>query len=253
MDSSPPAVRARALRHAVQAAVCDVFEPWEHGTVVRATRFPSYWDFNVVRVEGDPGPDVDELVAFADQALAGLRHRRIDVEEIEVGEALRSGFRDRGWLSERLVWMLHDGSKRPGSAIAVEEVPYDSARDLRIQWHEEDFPGRTADDYLAQAREADALLGARVLAVLDAGTPVAFTQLDWIGRSAEVAQVYVRPDRRGRGLGTALTSAAVEAAAGADDVLIVADDEGRPKELYARLGFRPAWTAIELLRLPDPG
>jgi ribosomal protein S18 acetylase RimI-like enzyme len=60
----------------------------------------------------------------------------------------------------------------------------------------------------------------------------------------------VRPDRRGRGLGTALTSAAIEAAAGADDVLIVADDQGRPKELYARLGFRPAWTAMELLRLP---
>ena len=253
MDSSPPAVRARALHHAVQAAVCDVFEPWEHGTVVRATRFPSYWDFNVVRVEEDPGMDVDELVAFADQALAGLRHRRIDVEETEVGEALCSGFQDRGWLIERLVWMFHDGSAPPGAAIEVEEVPYDSARDLRIQWHEEDFPGRPADDYYDQAREADALLGARVLAVLDAGTPVAFTQLDWIGRSAEVAQVYVRPDRRGRGLGTALTSAAIEAAAGADDVLIVADDQGRPKELYARLGFRPAWTAMELLRLPDPG
>jgi ribosomal protein S18 acetylase RimI-like enzyme len=146
--------------------------------------------------------------------------------------------------------MLHDGSAQPESAVAVEEVPYDSARDLRIQWHEEDFPGRPADDYLAQAREADGLLGARVLAVLEAGTPVGFTQLDWIGRSAEVAQVYVRPDRRGRGLGTALTSAAIRAAAGADDVLIVADDEGRPKELYARLGFRPAWTAMELLHLP---
>jgi ribosomal protein S18 acetylase RimI-like enzyme len=253
MDSSPPAVRARALHHAVQAAVCDMFEPWEHGTVVRATRFPNYWDFNVVRVEEDPGMGVDELETLADQALTGLQHRRIDVEEIEVGEALCSGFQDRGWLIQRLVWMFHDCSAPPGAPIEVEEVPYDSARDLRIQWHEEDFPGRLAADYLDQAREADALLGARVLAVLDAGTPVAFTQLDWIGRSAEVAQVYVRPDRRGRGLGTALTSAAIEAAAGADDVLIVADDQGRPKELYARLGFRPAWTAMELLRLPDPG
>jgi hypothetical protein len=35
------------------------------------------------------------------------------------------------------------------------------------------------------------------------------------------------------------------------DLWIVADDEGRPKELYARLGFRPAWTPIEFTRWPD--
>jgi hypothetical protein len=34
------------------------------------------------------------------------------------------------------------------------------------------------------------------------------------------------------------------------DLWIVADDEDRPKELYARLGFRPAWTAMEFQRLP---
>jgi hypothetical protein len=33
--------------------VFDVLEPWAHGTIVRATRYPSYFDFNVVRVEQD--------------------------------------------------------------------------------------------------------------------------------------------------------------------------------------------------------
>jgi hypothetical protein len=28
------------------------------------------------------------------------------------------------------------------------------------------------------------------------------------------------------------------------------EGNGRPKELYARLGFRPAWTAMEFVRLP---
>ena len=46
------AARARDWHHATQAAVCDVLEPWAHGTVVRATRYPSYFDFNLVRVEG---------------------------------------------------------------------------------------------------------------------------------------------------------------------------------------------------------
>jgi hypothetical protein len=50
--------------------------------------------------------------------------------------------------------------------------------------------------------------------------------------------------------GTAMTRAAIEAAGDARDLWIVADDEGRPKELYARLGFRPAWVTMEFLRLP---
>lgn len=62
--------------------------------------------------------------------------------------------------------------------------------------------------------------------------------------------VYVHPDRRGDGLGTALTRAAIDAAGSVRDLWIVADDEDRPKELYARLGFRPAWTTTEFTRLP---
>jgi GNAT superfamily N-acetyltransferase len=252
MEGPTPAARARALHYAVHAAVCDVLEPWAHGTVVRSTPFPRYWDMNVVRVEEDPEMEVDELIAFADEALAGLDHRRIDVEqEAGVGESLREDFEARGWLSERLVWMVHSGPRRAGPAVAVDEVAHDAVNDLRIAWFAEDFPGQQLGDHLAEAREVADLLGARVFAVLEEGEPVAFTQLEWIERSAEVAQVYVRPDRRGRGLGTAVTRAAIGAAEDADEVWIVADDEGRPKELYARLGFRPVWTAVELLRLPE--
>jgi hypothetical protein len=64
----------------MHAAVCDVLESWVHGTVVRATRHPSYVDLNVVRVEEDPAMSVAALVDFADQALAGLSHRRLDFD-----------------------------------------------------------------------------------------------------------------------------------------------------------------------------
>ena len=37
---------------------------------------------------------------------------------------------------------------------------------------------------------------------------------------------------------------------GAGTRLWPASREGRPKQLYGRLGFRPAWTAIQALRLP---
>jgi GNAT superfamily N-acetyltransferase len=237
----------------VQAAVCDVFEPWQHGTVVRATRYPDYFDFNVVRVEEHPAMGVEALAAFADEALDGLKHRRLDFEDADAAQALRPGFKAMGWMTTRLVWMRHEAPPPPGPELPVEEVPYDAVQDLRVAWYREDFPDFDPDDYLraqAQLAEADALLGARVLAVQRAGAPVAYAQVNQMDRVAEVAQVYVSPDHRGGGLGTALTRAAIEAAGDADEIWIVADDEGRPKELYARLGFRPAWTAVEMLRLP---
>jgi GNAT superfamily N-acetyltransferase len=227
-----------------------VHEPWEHGTIVRATDLPSYYDFNVVRVESDPGMSIPELIAFADEALAPLPHRRIDFEDSAAAERLRPGFHARGWLSERLVWMLLEEPPPPAPDIPVDEVPYDDVRDLRVAWHSEDFPTLDPSDYLVQARTVAERCGSRVFAVREQGTPVAFAQMDRIGRAAEVAQVFVRADRRGRGLGTAITRAALAAADDADTVWIVADDEGRPKELYKRLGFRPAWTATEFLRLP---
>jgi GNAT superfamily N-acetyltransferase len=244
------AERARAWHHAVKAAVCDVLEPWAHGTVVRATRYPSYWDYNSVRVEEDPGMSVEALVAFADEALAGLDHRRVDFEQSDSAEALRPGFEELGWLTERLVWMHHAAPPPPPPDIPVEEVPYDAVRDLRVAWHLEDFPGHELNDHLAEAAEVARLHGARVLAVREAGEPVAFAQLEHDGQAAEIAQVYVHPEHRGRGLGTAMTCAAIEAAGDVEDLWIVADDAGRPKELYSRLGFRPVWTEIETLRLP---
>jgi ribosomal protein S18 acetylase RimI-like enzyme len=242
--------RALELHHQLHAKLCDVHEPWAHGTVVRATKLPKYYDMNVVRVESDPGMSAHELIAFADEALAGLEHRRIDFEDAALGESLRPGFEQEGWLTERLVWMLHEAPPPPGPELAVEEVPYDEVHELRVAWHFEDFPDLDPSAYLEQARSIAPLLRTRVLAVREAGRPVAYAQLDRLGDAAEIAQVYVHPEHRGAGLGTAVTRAAIEAAGDPDELLIVADDEGRPKALYGRLGFRPAWVAFEMLRLP---
>ena len=152
--------------------------------------------------------------------------------------------------------MHHEADPPPGEDARVEEIPYDAVHDLRVAWHREDFPEHDVaaagehPDFFAQAREMAFRRAARVLAVLDGGVPVGFALLEHEGDSAEIAQVYVHPGHRGRGIGTALTRAAIGAAVGVRDLWIVADDEGRPKELYSRLGFRPAWTAVEALRLP---
>jgi GNAT superfamily N-acetyltransferase len=248
--------RGRVWRHAAHDAVCDVIERWEHGVVVRASRYPSYYDFNLVRVEEEPGMTVPELIAFADEALAGLDHRRFDFEVVEAGDARRAEFAAAGWKTLRLLWMRHEEPLpvAAGSEISVEEVPYDDVHALRVAWHNEDFPAEVDPGaYHAAAREVALRRGAQVLAVRDPGNaePIAFAQLERDADAAEITQVYVHPDHRGGGRGTAMTRAAIEAAAGARDLWIAADDEDRPKELYARLGFRPVWRAIEVTLWPS--
>jgi GNAT superfamily N-acetyltransferase len=246
------AARARAWRAAAQAAVCDVLEPWAHGTILRAGRYPDYYDYNVVRVEEEPGMSVEELVGFADEALAGLAHRRVDFDLADAAEPLRPGFEAAGWKSLRLVWMRHEAAipALAPPAATVEEVPYDAVHPLRVRWHREDYPDQDPGAYHVQAREIALRRNVQVLAVHDEGAPVGFAQLERDGAAAEITQVFVHPEHRGGGRGTAITRAAIEAAGDVHDLWIVADDEDRPKELYARLGFRAAATTMEFLRLP---
>jgi GNAT superfamily N-acetyltransferase len=218
--------------------------------VVRATRYPSYYDYNVVRVEERPEMSVEELIGVADEALAGLAHRRVDFDLVDAAEPLRSGFEARGWEATSLWWMRHEHPLPPGPAIAVEEVPYEAVRDLRRTWHDEDFPELDLGDHEREAREVALARDTQVLAVSEGGTPVAFAQLQRGDSSTEITHVYVHPDHRGNGRGTALTAAAVRAAGDVHDLWIVADAEDRPKQLYSRLGFRTAWTTMEFLRLP---
>lgn len=243
--------RAREWRHRYHEGVCDVVEPWAHGTIVRATRYPTYYDLNVIRVEDEPAMSAAELAGFAEREQAGYDHRRIDFEQIGAAESRRSELAALGWKQTRLLWMRH---RRPlpevEAEIEVEEVPYGAVDALRLAWHLEDLDGSEYEQYRIAAREVSETRDVRILAVREAGEAIAFAQLERSGSGAEVTQVYVRPDRRGGGRGTAMTRAAVLAAAGAEDVWIVADDEDRPKQLYGRLGFDPAWRTMECLLLP---
>ena len=247
---SGTAARARAWHHG-RHAICDVIEPWVHGTVVRATRYPDYYELNAVRVEEDPAMSVEELVAFADEALFELAHRRVDFDLVDVAERMRGGFEANGWDATRLLWLRHEAPLPPGPDIAVEAVSYDAVQDLRLAWYREDFPNEDPSAFFAQAREVDLSQEVEVLAVRERSVPVAFAQLHRRGAAAEITHVYVHPEQRGNLLGTALTRAAIDAAGAVRDLWIVADDEARPKDLYARLGFRPAWASMELTRYPS--
>ena len=248
--SDPWCQRARAWRRADLEGVCDRRDAWEHGAVFRASRYPTYWTYNLVAVEGDPGMSATQLIAFADEALGDLDHRRIDFADPESAAPLRADFEAAGWRATRLVCMRYEHEPQLDPAMSVAEVPYRAVRELRIAWHAEDFPGSELGQNLEDAREVAERRDARVLAVLEDGVPVGFSQLEHEGDGAEISEVFVHPAYRGRGIGTAVTLAAIAAGAGSADLWIAADDEDRPTQLYERLGFRPAWTMAEFLRLP---
>jgi GNAT superfamily N-acetyltransferase len=241
--------RARAWHRGAQSAVCDVIEPWKHGIVVRASRYPSYFDYNAVCVERNPQMGVGALESFADEALAGLAHRRLDFDLSAAAEPLRARFERNGWLATRLLWMRLETAPSPVLALA-QEVPYDAVNDLRVVWQREDFPDQDTSGYFEQAREVAGMRGARVLAICEDGLPVAFTQLVREGAAAEITHVYVHPEHRGGGRGRAITRAAIEAVGDAEDLWICADDEDWPKGMYARLGFRAVWCSMQFTRLP---
>ena len=73
---------------------------------------------------------------------------------------------------------------RSSRGLAVEEVPYDAARDLRVAWHREDFPGVDLGGHVDDAREVAMRLGAHVLAVEEAGSTVGFAQFERQGQTA---------------------------------------------------------------------
>lgn len=252
-EESELAARARAFWRAQQESVCDLREPWAHGTILRASRHPSYYSYNLLRVEEDPAMDASELAALAGDALAGLQHRRIDFEQIEPAQARRADFERMGWKASALLWMHHTDPRAVEAAegIEVEIAPYEAADALRRAWHREDFEDYAFDEaFQAGAREIAEARGVAVLVVRDRGEPVAFAQIERAGGQAEITQVYVHPDHRGGGRGTAMTRAAIRDASDVDDLWIIADDEDRPKRLYERLGFRGVCRTMELTWLP---
>ena len=146
--------------------------------------------------------------------------------------------------------MLHEGPAPAATGLDVEQVHYDTVRHLRLAWHNEDFPSVDVAGHLEEAKDVDMKRQPDVFAAFERDRPIAFAQLERAGDAAEISSVYVDTEHRGRGLGTALTKAAIAAAGDVSDLWIVADDEDRPKELYARLGFRPVWKLFDFLRLP---
>jgi GNAT superfamily N-acetyltransferase len=252
---SDPTGRAIAWRHGYHAAVCDRVEPWAHGTVVRAGDVPSYYEYNLARVEnGDPRLDAAALAAIAEPALADLGHRRIEVEDTAAASRLAPGFAELGWVVERLAFLHRElpgpaPSAAHGAELRIEA--FEATRGLREAWQGEsiwaDGPGFALVEERVAARR-----GTRAAVGYLEGAPAGFAGFSVHGDTVEIETVFCLPERRNGGLGGALVARALEEAhaAGAGHALIEADDDGHSKRLYERLGFRTVWVRHVFTRVP---
>ncbi len=229
--------------------VCGELRPFSYGTVFRSPRYPDIWEYNCILVERPM--EAGEMITAADRELAGCPHRLVEWL-IPMPDRLVGELRELGWVANPLVFMLHDRRVPTEGRGELVEVDYDAVRELRDIWHREDFGEHIETEaFHAQAREVAELADVCVIAAVEDGRPAGFAQVETHDGGSEVTQVFVRPERRGAGLGRALTARAIGVGAdAAPHVWISAERDGRPRRLYERLGFRAVIEAGVAILLP---
>ncbi len=223
--------------------------------VVRATDVPTYYEYNLARVEtGDPGLSAQELADAAEPHLAGLAHRRIEVHDTEAGLRLRPGFEAMGWVAERLAFLDRELPAPPrsgshGCELRVEG--FEASRPLRLAWQGES-PWDDTPEFVVTEEAVARRRGTRAVVGYREGEPAGFAAFSVRGDCAEVELAFCLPERRNGGLGGDLIARALAEAEseGAGHALIEADDEGGSKRLYERLGFQTVWVRHVFTRKP---
>jgi ribosomal protein S18 acetylase RimI-like enzyme len=206
------------------------------------------------------GVDASELIADADRILSGFAHRQVVVEHESLWRTLEDDFAAAGWTRDAIVYMSHE---RPPDRMpdlgAVRRVGHDDVHAAEERFLR-DEPGTTTAQARRQVmqhnRRIGELLGERCFAAYDGDSVCAYAKLRHRGAVAQIEDVAVAPEHRGKGLGRLVTSAALAAGLALEPELlfIVADEEDWPKELYGRLGFTVSGRTRGFLRPPpeDP-
>jgi len=180
---------------------------------------------------------------------AGLPHRQIAVEE-PAALRLAGALADLGYATTRHLYLAHEGPPPPAPDVTVDEIDVETllaGYDRYLRTDPETPYGRDAvvRSHLLEHHRTYGGAGPaqeRRFAVLDGrGEAVAWAKLWTAGRVAQVEGVICLAGHRGRGYGRAVVAAATLAGlADTPDLLVIAADaDDWPKELYRRLGYVP--------------
>jgi GNAT superfamily N-acetyltransferase len=210
--------RAYEARATADARSADSATEVGGGVWLRTPSLPDIWDLNVAML-GPGATDADV------EAACGLELRRVTL------------FRDHGgpfppgFSVDRCLLMVHDGGpvEMPDG---VAEVDFRALGPARRRAH-----GADHLDQIEAMHERQAAAGARTFAHGETAWSVL--------ANGCVDDVFVVEEARGRGLGRAVTAAAV---AQGGWFLWCLEDDPRPQALYRSLGFGVAGRVVQLTR-----
>jgi len=233
---------------------------YEWGRAFLSPTLPFAWDANWALIER-PGMTLAEVVAAADEALAGYGHRAIAIRDEAEGERLLPEIAALpGWEPERNLYMLWrgDGDVEPGGDVL--ETPLIGCENLRRELIRAEFSAdmanleETADQLLEMGRRTGEAGGDRWF-VAPAQNPASACCLLSAGAIGQVEDVGTLASARGQGLAQAVIRAAIAASreAGHRHTFIVADADDWPRLLYEKLGFEACGVLHVLRKGPTAG
>ncbi|MTD46571.1 GNAT family N-acetyltransferase [Conexibacter sp. W3-3-2] len=232
------AVRALTIGGAAQAL------PHPRGTLLRSPDEPRAFVANQLLLDRSADLDARGLIAVLDEALDGFGHRRAVITDDAEGARLHAALLPHGWGGGAQVVMVL-APDAPPAAIGVADVPVAPEARVRAVGLRSDVASGlepAVAEQLARVRARErAARGARGVVVAVDGQDAAHATLHRTGPVFQIEDVVTLPPYRGRGLARRVIASCVREARaqGAELVVIVADADDSPRELYARMGFAP--------------
>jgi ribosomal protein S18 acetylase RimI-like enzyme len=249
--------RAFAFARWLQERTSTRVEPFPWGTALFNDDIPDRYFSNFARVERSlAGVDVDALVRETDRVMTGLRHRQIQVFDERDGERIAPELAAAGYSAEHSATMaLRRGPDRLPSLDAVEELDHPDVRPFLLEIYRRSLPD--AERHLVEVfadfrRVVQRAVGARFFAQRIDGGVAGLCELYVLDDIAQVEHVDTLAEFRGRGVARNVVLRAVHEArdAGAGLILIEADLDDWPKELYRRFGFDEIGRSWAFTRVP---
>jgi ribosomal protein S18 acetylase RimI-like enzyme len=214
-------------------------------------------DLNYLIVDRLDGVDASALAAEANriQGEAGIRHRRVNVDDQAAADRLSDRFAALGYKPERFVVMAHRGPAAPrvdtGGVQEIDGSHLRPARELELRAQ----PWATAPGLVEQIMAKRELTARRIdtryFGALVDGRVVSSCELRTEGDVAQIETVETLEAFRRRGLSRAVVSAALAVAGPDDFVFLVTDADDWPQQFYRQLGFETVGIESRFLRLPN--
>jgi ribosomal protein S18 acetylase RimI-like enzyme len=242
-DAGLRAVQALLDEYHLLAA--DVTERYD-AQFLRNDDTPTRYDGNHVRCIR--GADVDGLFAAVEHEYGHLPYRAVRVDPYTPHAVEARLLADDYVCSTEIVMVASGELTGEPANIDIRAVPHDADALAHVVAVDDDEGRPDYRDSAEPWREVWALIQRRGDAfkwyvAFDGERPVGHFSQRTRGGIGYLESLFVDPEYRKRGIGTALThqAAAAARADGAQIVFLPADADDWPKHMYRRMGFEPAY------------